>query len=194
MKQVLVIVLVLLAVSLALVPGRSPAEAAMTLASAAFPNGGRIPDQYTLVDQTGKNISIPLTWSAPAGTQSFALAMVDYAPTAGNWVHWLVINIPAGVTSLAAGAAAHMPAGAVQLNNSWGEALYWGPYPPVGSGNHPYVVTVYALEVATLDLPVATTLAAFEAALAGKVLDSASITGYFRIGESSAVTNLNLLR
>jgi Raf kinase inhibitor-like YbhB/YbcL family protein len=107
-------------------------------------------------------------------------------------VHWLAINIPATVTFLAEGATLNMPAGTVQLNNTWGDPHYWGPYPPLGSGAHPYVVTMYALNVATLDLPVDTTLEAFEAALQGKVVDSAGITGYFRIGESSAAADLIL--
>ena len=111
---------------------------------------------------------------------------------AHNWVHWLVVNIPAAVTSLPENASANMPAGAVQLNNSWGEPVYYGPYPPQLTGLHPYVITVYALNVASLDLPVNTSLAEFEAAIQGKVVDSASITGYFRIGESTAAGDLLL--
>jgi phosphatidylethanolamine-binding protein (PEBP) family uncharacterized protein len=41
------------------------------------------------------------------------------------------------------------------------------------------VVTLYALKVDKLDLPPATNLAAFQKALEGKVLATASITGYF---------------
>jgi phosphatidylethanolamine-binding protein (PEBP) family uncharacterized protein len=51
---------------------------------------------------------------------------------------------------------------------------------------------VYALNVASLDLPVNTSLPQFLAAIAGKVLDSASITGYFRIGESPDPANMLL--
>jgi Raf kinase inhibitor-like YbhB/YbcL family protein len=172
----------------------SAATMAMTLTSTAFADGGRIPDKYTNIDRTGKNISLPFTWSAPTGTQSFALSMVDRHPGAGNRVQWLVVDIPAFVTSLPENASANMPNSAVQLNNSWGEPVYFGPYPPQLTGLHPYVITVYALNVPSLDLPEDTSLAEFEAAIQGKVVDSASITGYFRIGESSAAQNMLLLQ
>jgi Raf kinase inhibitor-like YbhB/YbcL family protein len=184
---------VLTAAILVLVLAAQAPAATMTLTSTAFANGGRIPDKYTMIDHTGKNISLPFAWSAPPETLSFALSMVDHHPMANNWVHWLVVNIPATVTSLAEAASVSMPAGALQLNNSWGEAVYYGPYPPSGTGVHPYVTTVYALNVASLDLPVNTSLAEFEAAIQGKVIASASITGYFRIGEPSAASHMLLL-
>jgi Raf kinase inhibitor-like YbhB/YbcL family protein len=170
------------------------ATVAMTLSSTAFADGGRIPDKYTQIDNTGENISLPLAWSVPSGTQSFALSMVDHHPVAHKFVHWLIDNIPAAVTSLPEKASANMPNSAVQLNNSYGEPFYFGPYPPQLTGLHPYVITVYALNVPSLDLPLNTSLAEFEAAIDGKVVDSASITGYFRIGESTASGNMLLLQ
>ena len=178
---------------LALVFATQAPAATMTLTSSAFANGDRIPDKYTNIDRTGRNISLPFNWSAPPGTLSFALSMVDRHPGAGNTVQWLVVNIPASVTSLAENASVIMQTGAVQLNNSWGEPVYFGPYPWTGTGIHPYVITVYALNVASLDLPVNTSLAEFEAAIQGKIVGSASMTGYFRIGESSAAENMLLL-
>jgi Raf kinase inhibitor-like YbhB/YbcL family protein len=179
---------------LALVFATQAPAATMTLTSSAFADGGRIPDKYTQIDHTGENISPPFTWSVPSGTLSFALSMVDHHPVANNFVHWLVINIPAAVTSLAENDSVSMPAGAVQLNNSLGEPFYYGPYPPQLTGLHPYVITVYALNVASLGLLPNTSLAEFEAAIQGKVVDSASMTGYFRIGESSAAENMLLLQ
>jgi Raf kinase inhibitor-like YbhB/YbcL family protein len=154
----------------------------MSVSSAAFPNGGVFPDQYTLRDVVGQNISIPLDWrGASPQTQSFALAMVDKHPMADNFVHWLVVNLPNTVTSLAEGASAAMPPGAVQLNNTFDWPHYGGPYPPVGSGWHPYETTIYALNVPNLALPQATSLTEFQAAIAGHVLESATITGFYRI-------------
>jgi Raf kinase inhibitor-like YbhB/YbcL family protein len=193
-KPLSIAVLTAAILTLVLATQAPAATMTMTLTSTVFVDGGRIPDKYTMIDRTGQNISLPFTWSAPAGTQSFALSMVDHHPGAQNWVHWLVINIPAAVTSLPENASANMPNSAVQLNNSWGEPVYYGPYPPQLTGLHPYVITVYALNVAGLDLPVNTSLAEFEGALQGRVLDSASITGYFRLGESSNGEYLLLLQ
>jgi phosphatidylethanolamine-binding protein (PEBP) family uncharacterized protein len=72
-----------------------------------------------------------------------------------------------------------MPAGAVELKNSFGDTGYGGPQPPKGSGDHPYVVTLYALNVAKLDPPVQTSLAGFKKALEGKILATSTITGIF---------------
>ncbi len=153
----------------------------MQLTCPAFPDGGKIPPVYVMPGAGGQNRSLPLTWSgAPTGTQSFALSMVDPHPVARNWVHWLVINLPAWVTSLEEGASGRaMPKGAVELNNSWGKAGYGGPQPPPGTGDHPYVVTLYALSVPALDLKPNTDLAGFTKALQGKILAQASITGYY---------------
>ena len=78
----------------------------MEMTSTAFKDGEKIPIQYVMPGAGGKNISVPLIWkNAFSGTKSFALSMVDPHPVAQNWVHWLVINIPANVTSLDEGAS-----------------------------------------------------------------------------------------
>ena len=154
---------------------------AMHLGSPAFKNGAAIPARCARPAAGGQNVSIPLKWSgAPPGTKSFALSIVDHNPVARMWVHWMVINIPAGRPSLSEGASGRdMPPGSVELANSFGEAGYGGPQPPEGSGPHAYVVTVYALNVARLDLGPHAALAGFKEALKGKTLGKASITGYF---------------
>lgn len=153
----------------------------MQITSSAFQDGGKIPLKYVMPGAGGKNVSVPLTWSgAPAGTQSFALAVVDPHPVAHNWVHWLVIDIPKDATSLPEGGSGKsLPKGAVELQNSFGKPGYGGPQPPPGSGDHPYVFTLYALNVPKVDLPKSTNLAAFKHTMEGKTLATATITGYF---------------
>jgi Raf kinase inhibitor-like YbhB/YbcL family protein len=153
----------------------------MEIQSSAFKDGGKIPIQYVMVAAGGKNLSVPLAWkNVPSGTQSFALSMVDPHPVAQNWVHWFVVNIPASTTSLAEGASKkQMPPGATELRNSFGEIGYGGPQPPKGSGEHPYVITLYALNMEKLELGVNTPLAAFKKMVEGKVIQSASITGKY---------------
>ena len=153
----------------------------MEISSAAFQDGEKIPMHYVMPGAGGKNISIPLTWrNAPSGTKSFALSMVDPHPVAQNWVHWLVINIPANAASLEEGASRKkMPRGSIELKNSFGEIGYGGPQPPKGTGDHPYVFTLYALRVEKLDLGTSVSLPVFKKALDGKVLGSATITGKY---------------
>jgi Raf kinase inhibitor-like YbhB/YbcL family protein len=153
----------------------------MEMTSTAFKDGEKIPIQYVMAGAGGKNISVPLAWrNVPPGTKSFALSMVDPHPVAQNWVHWLVINIPANVTSIEEGASRKkMPPGSVELKNSFGDIGYGGPQPPKGSGDHPYVFTLYASKVEKLDLGANSSLATFKKALEGKTLGSAAITGKY---------------
>ena len=153
----------------------------MEITSTAFKDGEKLPIQYVMPGAGGKNISVPLSWkSVPSGIKSFTLLMVDPHPVAQNWVHWLVINIPANVTSLEEGASRKkMPRESIELKNSFGDVGYGGPQPPKGTGDHPYVFTLYALSVEKLDLGADTSLSAFKKALEGKILGSATITGKY---------------
>ena len=153
----------------------------MEISSLAFKDGEKIPIQYVMPGAGGKNTSVPLSWkNIPSGTKSFALAMVDPHPVAQNWVHWLVINIPANAVSIEEGASRKkMPPGSIELQSSFGDIGYGGPQPPKGTGDHPYVFTLYALNVEKLNLGVNTSLPAFKKALEGKILGSTTLTGKY---------------
>ena len=153
----------------------------MEISSAAFKDGEKIPMHYVMPGAGGKNVSVPIAWrNAPSGTKSFALSMVDPHPVAQNWVHWLVVSIPATAASLEEGASRKkMPLGSLELKNSFGEIGYGGPQPPKGTGDHPYVFTLYALSVERVDLGTNVSLSAFKKALEGKILGSATITGKY---------------
>jgi Raf kinase inhibitor-like YbhB/YbcL family protein len=153
----------------------------MEISSSAFKDGDKIPTQYVMPGAGGKNISVPLSWkNVPAGTKSFALSVVDPHPVAQNWVHWLVVNIPANTASIEEGASRKkMPPGSVELQNSFGDIGYGGPQPPRGTGDHPYVFTLYALNIEKLNIGTNTSLSVFKKALEGKVLGSATLTGKY---------------
>lgn len=107
---------------------------------------------------TGDDLSPQLSWSgAPAGTVAFAITAYDPdAPTGSGWWHWQVVNIPAEVTSLAAGAGKSdqtaIPKGSQQIENDYGVAGFGGACPPQGHGVHRYQFTVHALSK-KLELP-----------------------------------------
>jgi Raf kinase inhibitor-like YbhB/YbcL family protein len=164
-----------------LLPGASSWAQTLELMSPVFKDGGNIPGHHARPAAGGHNASIPLKWSGvPEGTRSFALSIVDLHPVASSWVHWLVINIPANVTSLPENASGKsMPPGAVELKNSFGTIGYGGPQPPKGSGRHPYVITVYALKSDKIDLGTNASLSDFQNAIKGKVLQQVSMTGHY---------------
>jgi Raf kinase inhibitor-like YbhB/YbcL family protein len=105
----------------------------------------------------GDDISPPLEWDdPPAGTESFALLVTsDPLPDGGgNWVQWILYNIPSESRSLPEGIApdadGRLPDGSQHHENSWGELKYGGPNPPHVS-TYKYYFELYALD-AELDL------------------------------------------
>jgi Raf kinase inhibitor-like YbhB/YbcL family protein len=133
----------------------------------------------------GKDESPQLSWSgAPPGTRSYAVTLFDPdAPGRGGFWHWAMLDIPADVTSLPAGAGVEgvrqLPSGALQLKNDAGFHGYVGAAPPPGHGPHRYVFTVYALDVEHLGLDAGFSPAKLEPKLSAHSLGHGTITGIF---------------
>lgn len=153
------------------------------LQSPAFASGARIaPVHATRKVPGGRNASIPYRWSdVPSGARSLVLVLVDRAPIAHGWIHWLVVGIPPTVESVQQGASmTHaMPAGAQELTNSFGSPGYGGPQPPPGSGDHQYEAVLFALDVEDPGLASRPTMADVESAVSGHVLGRATYSGVF---------------
>ncbi len=165
------------------VAGRVPVSA-LRLQSPDLPAGKRFPAPFIGHDYgcTGQGISPALTWSgAPAKTQSFAVTMYDpYRPPQAGWWHWLMYDIPAGTTGLARGAGnpgGRLPAGAKMglADADVPEHRYYGPCPDKGDPPHHYVITVYALDVPRLGVPVTASPADIDYTAAAHVLARAVI-------------------
>jgi Raf kinase inhibitor-like YbhB/YbcL family protein len=134
---------------------------------------------------SGKNLSPALQWSgAPQGTKSFAVTLYDPdAPTGSGWWHWVVINIPAGTTSLPEGAGSpdggKLPPGSVQGRTDFGTPGFGGACPPKGDKPHRYIFTVYALKTDKLDVSPDGTAALVGFMIHGNSLGSATLTAKY---------------
>ena len=116
--------------------------APVTVTSTAFEQGGEIPRRVTC---DGAEASPPLAWESTSGDPAaWAVVVDDPDAPGGTFVHWVVLDIPAGTRTLA---ASDVPAAAAQADNTAGEARYAGPCPP--SGRHRYRFTVYGLSTTT---------------------------------------------
>ncbi len=132
-----------------------------TVTSDDFADGGELlPPQRSgaMGVEGGEDRSPQLSWSGfPEETRSFAVTVYDpCAPTASGFWHWAVADLPADVTSLAAGAGdtgRDLPAPAFALRNDAGTVGYVGAAPPPGHGTHRYYVVVHAVDVESLGIP-----------------------------------------
>jgi len=147
-----------------------------SLTSAAFGEGARIPREHTC---DGEDVSPALSWTdVPERTASLALIVDDPDAPRGNWVHWVLFDLPPGLRGLPQGVPprATLEGGGVHGVNDFRNLGYGGPCPP--GGTHRYVFVLYALD-AMLKLPPRSTRAEVANALLGHVLGEARLTGKY---------------
>ncbi|TWI05745.1 hypothetical protein IP90_00001 [Luteimonas cucumeris] len=130
---------------------------------------------------------------------------IPVAHPRGNFVHWTMVDIGADVREIAAGSCSdgitrqgkrdpHGPAGSRQGLNDYtgwfagdadmgGEYLgYDGPYPPPNDLRvHRYFFRLFALDLATLELPAKFTAADVFHAMDGHVLGETSVYGLYSL-------------
>lgn len=152
-----------------------------SISSPAFEANGLMPKRHATVAAGGENVSPPYEWrNVPAGTESFAMVVIDEHPIANGWVHWAVAGLPADARGLPAAASrTSMPTSALELRNSFGSAGWGGPQPPVGTGRHEYRATIFALDTADLEISPESSATQLLAAIKGHVLGQASVAGSY---------------
>lgn len=203
----------------------------MQLSSQSFNDGQAIPGDFAFCIPEpashvclGGNRNPHLAWrDTPAGTRSFALICHDPdVPSRGDDVnqegrsvpaslprvdffHWVLVDLPATVTEIAAGAFSASvtprgksgpaaPLGARQGINDYtgwfaadrdmsGDYFgYDGPCPPWNDEiRHRYVFTVFALDIERLPLEGKLTGQQARTAMQGHILAQASITGVYSL-------------
>jgi Raf kinase inhibitor-like YbhB/YbcL family protein len=159
-------------------PGEGVGEEGLTL-RAPWEDEGPIDPRYTCEASggtPGTGASPALSWSGvPADTNNLAVVVTDL--TANGFVHWAMVGVDPTVTSLPEGVAGQY---AVQGRNGFGNIGWGGPCPPAGSGEHEYLIQVYALD---RDLGLTP---GFDAAAAEQQIDAASIAAVSLVGRFSA--------
>jgi hypothetical protein len=157
----------------------------MRLTSSAFGQQERIPTRYTC---EGENISPELQWEeAPPRTKTFTLILHDPdAPRMNGFTHWMLYNIPSGITHL----PENVPEGprvsglGLQGKNDAGKIGYIGPCPP--SGSHRYFLRLFALSI-ELDLDPAASAQELQTALHDHIIEQAELMGtYAKLRAKSA--------
>jgi Raf kinase inhibitor-like YbhB/YbcL family protein len=205
---------------------------AIKVESESISHGERVPDTHAFGVPDGEGGAAPeggnrsphLRWSgAPDGTASYAILIVDPDVPADasdvnqpgatipedaertDFVHWMVVDVPADVTEVAEGAGSEeiviggkepgeAPFGGVAGTNSYTDFLagdeqmagtyghYDGPFPPFNDERtHHYHFRVYALDTPSLGLPAGFRYDDFNEAIEGRVLDHGEIVATYTL-------------
>ena len=131
------------------------------------------------------NTSPQLSWSgAPEGTSSYTVTCFDPdAPTPSGFWHWVLVDLPADVTSLDTDAGAEgaaLPGHAFMCRNDGGSKAFMGAAPPQGDQVHRYFFVVHAVKEDSLGVDSDASPAVVSFNLAFKTLGRAIIRGTYQ--------------
>ena len=133
---------------------------------------------------SGGNTSPQLSWDAVADAQSYTVTCFDPdAPTPSGFWHWVLVDLPADVTSLDAGAGAEgasLPGDAFMCRNDGGSKAFMGAAPPQGDQVHRYFFVVHAVTEASLGVDSDASPAVVSFNLAFKTAARAILHGTYR--------------
>jgi Raf kinase inhibitor-like YbhB/YbcL family protein len=159
--------------------GRGGQQMTMSLTSTAFAAGESIPVNYTC---DGENVSPPLEWGQPPeGTQSLALIVDDPDAPSGEFVHWVIYDLPPTLRGLPEGVSTdERPSqGGTNGKNGANVMGYTGPCPP--SGAHRYFFRLYAIDY-RLDASPGLSKSQLLQAMAGDILAQGELIGVYSRG------------
>ena len=144
----------------------------MKLTSPAFEHNANIPPKYTC---DGDNVSPPLSISeVPSAARSLVLIVDDPDAPNGDWVHWLLWNMPAQAMEIPEN---FVPGGeTTDGTNSFNRTTYGGPCPP--SGIHHYHFKLFAVD-SMIDLPNTATKKEVTQAINGHIIASNDLIGLY---------------
>jgi Raf kinase inhibitor-like YbhB/YbcL family protein len=157
-----------------------PEVPAFTLRSTDVQDGQPLKDDQ--VAEKG-NLSPQLSWSGfPAETKSFVVTCFDPdAPSPSGFWHWVLVDLPADVTSLDAGAATQpLPGNAFHCRHDGGDKSFMGAAPPKGDMVHRYFFVVHAVGEETLGVDDGASPGVVSFNLAHKAIGRAIIYGTYQ--------------
>jgi len=144
---------------------------AFELTSPDFKDGGQLP-VFCSCDSSGR--APGLVWSGvPEGTKSFALTCIDPDAPRGDFIHWIVYDIPATATSVSQGG--RLPEGSRELASDYGRPGFGPACPP--SGAHRYIFTLSALNT---DMLSSASRDEFFNAVKKSQITTATLTGLYK--------------
>jgi Raf kinase inhibitor-like YbhB/YbcL family protein len=166
--------------------GPTPSRPGLALNSAAFQDGGIIPNKYTRAAK-GDPVSPRLMWTnVPTGTVTFAIVVRDpdtaISESLNEVIHWMIFNIPAGTRELVEGipGEARLANGSVQAFNHNNKIGYMGMAAKSAGPYHRYTFELFALDTKLKLGPDATEAGLFRE-MDGHILMKGVLVGRFHL-------------
>ncbi len=159
-----------------------PAVPSFTVTSTDVSDGAPLKDDQVAA---AGDTSPQLSWEgAPEETKSYTITCFDPdAPTPSGFWHWVLVDVPADVTSLDAGAGAQgadLPGNAFMCRNDAGTKAFMGAAPPEGDQVHRYYFVVHAVKEETLGVDSDASAAVVSFNLAFKTAARAIVHGTYQ--------------
>lgn len=159
-----------------------PSVPSFTVTSADVADGQPLKDDQVAA---AGNTSPQLSWSGfPPETKSFTVTCFDPdAPTPSGFWHWVLVDLPADVTSLDAGAGAEgasLPGSAFMCRNDANGKGFMGAAPPQGDQVHRYFFVVHAVQEDSLGVDSDASAAVVSFNLAFKTAARAIVHGTYQ--------------
>jgi Raf kinase inhibitor-like YbhB/YbcL family protein len=149
------------------------------LKSSAFHEGGIIPSKYSC---EGENISPQLHWNEVSKeVNSYAIILEDPDAPGGNFVHWVIFNIPGTMKELHENVtpSRNIPDEVMLGTNSFGRIGYGGPCPPPGKPHH-YYFRIYALDTILHHIDSGSTTEELVKAMEGHIVAKGELMGKYK--------------
>ena len=147
--------------------------------SSAFKEGGSIPSKYSCEDE---NVSPQLHWNEVSKEiKSYAIILDDPDAPDGNFVHWVIFNIPGTMKELHENVtpSRNIPDEVMLGTNSFGRIGYGGPCPPPGKPHH-YYFRIFALDTILHHVESGSTKLQLINAMEGHILATGELMGKYK--------------
>jgi len=147
--------------------------------SSAFHEGGMIPSKYSCEDE---NISPQLHWNEISkDVKSYAIILDDPDAPGGDFVHWVIFNIPENMKELHENVtpSRNIPDEVMLGTNSFGRIGYGGPCPPPGKAHH-YYFKIYALDTILHHIESGATKEQLVKAMEGHIIAKGELMGLYK--------------
>lgn len=147
--------------------------------SNVFHEGGTIPSKYSC---EGENISPELHWNEVSKeVKSYAIILDDPDAPGGDFVHWIIFNIPGDMKELHENVtpSRNIPDEVMVGTNSFGRIGYRGPCPPSGKAHH-YYFRIYALDSILHHVESGSTKEQLTKAMDGHIIAKGELMGIYK--------------